>query len=71
MAKRNLGNGWTAEVDPSARANTLDWYSLGPEYVAAVYLNGVIQGTGFESTEDAAILAAKRDAKETFDLVCP
>lgn len=57
-------NGTTVvKVKPSARGWTLEWFSLGPEYCASVWTKGVIQGCGFGPTEEAAIAAAKEDAK--------
>ena len=67
----NRTNAITIEVEPSARAMTLEWFSLGPEYIASIFSGKVIQGVGFASTEVEAVLEAKRDAKETFGFVCP
>jgi hypothetical protein len=48
---------------PSARALSLEWFSLGPEYIASIFVGRVIAGVGFGDTplaafEEAALAAA-------------
>lgn len=59
---KQLRNGQTIQIKPSARGWTLEWWSLGPEYCASVWQKGVIQGVGFGPTEEAAEAAAIEDA---------